>query len=581
MSEETQSANGNTFRYRADSPPPETAPVQAKDFRCPNCGGPVHLALPGKSQTVRCSHCSSILAPDHEVLQIVEKYNDKYPYKMWVPLGAEGVLNGVKYKCVGMVIRQDDEGGEWSEYLLFNPYFGYRYLVESSGHWTLVETSPNMGYDASGRPGWQGPTGKVKIAGKKFKYFTSYTAKVKSIIGEFPWQASIGETNGVTEYINPPYQLSCETVSAYHNKEGKKVEQETLLDEAHAWMERENEKLRAEEDDDLYELSDAVEVVATQNGYWKKVSESNWSVGEYKYPEEIQKAFGLEEMPQRIGFGMCEPNPWRPRKLLALVLSSLMMLGTCTTCTISAGQSEEKIVLDKTLSLNTADFEYKTEGTTDYLEFSFEPGSIELDKETNVEFAFAGNLSQEWVSLNIFMINEKTGKGFIYDGELSYYYGGSGEDSWSEGGNTSDFTTEKMPPGEYYVFVAGATNVGVLQFKANLARYGTRAAIPQLMPTSPLGKADASKGALHSIVAAPAKPVATPPATGAKDPAVGKGGKYLPVDFPAKAAAPKLVLSMKAKRDVLSLGWAIVFFFWLIYFYGYYAFRYRAKEGER
>ena len=28
----------------------------------------------------------------------------------------------------------------WDEYLLWNPYKGYRWLVESNGHWVLMKT---------------------------------------------------------------------------------------------------------------------------------------------------------------------------------------------------------------------------------------------------------------------------------------------------------------------------------------------------------------------------------------------------------------------------------------------------------
>ena len=91
--------------------PKEQAPVSAKGFKCPNCGGPVNLELPGKSQTVRCPYCSSILEPTHDVLVLKKKYNEKFDHKMWIPLSAEGTLEGIKFKCVGMVLRGDDDGG--------------------------------------------------------------------------------------------------------------------------------------------------------------------------------------------------------------------------------------------------------------------------------------------------------------------------------------------------------------------------------------------------------------------------------------------------------------------------------------
>jgi hypothetical protein len=569
MSENTGAPQGGKFRYRADMAPPQPAPVTSKGFKCPNCGGPVNLELPGKSVTVRCPKCSSILEPDHEVLKLRDKYNEQFPHRQWIPIGTEGTLNGIRFKCVGMVVRGDDDGGVWSEYLLFNPYHGYRYLVESSGHWTLIEQVPGLGFDKSGRPGWYGPTGQIKLAGKKLQYFTHYRATVKNIIGEFPWQATIGETNEVTEYINPPYQASCENVSQYFDKQGSLVDVYALLAK-----EQQNAGADDEDEDDL----DVGDIIDKYN-LSRRVTESNWSIGEYKYPEEIQAAFKLKEMPPKYGFGMCEPNPMRARYLVSLAITGLLFLATCGTCSVASGRAEEKVLFDKPITLNTAEFELKKEGTTDYLEFNFEPGTIELNKDTNVEFDFRGNLNQEWVSLNVFMINEQTGRGFIYDAELSHYFGGSGDDSWSEGGNSTDFTTQKMPPGQYYVFVAGATNIGVNEFKRNLQVYGERVEAPPAVPaTGPLGKAQPGKTGAKAI--APAKPAAAP-AQAAPASAAKPGGKLLPLDFYSKPIAPKLTLQIRAKRDVVSIGWGVAFVFWLFGWNIYYYIRYRIKEGER
>ncbi|HMV37229.1 MAG TPA: DUF4178 domain-containing protein [Turneriella sp.] len=162
MSESTGAPEGGKFRYRADMAPPQPAPVASKGFKCPNCGGPVNLELPGKSVTIRCPKCSSILEPEHEVLKLRDKYNEQFPHRQWIPMGTEGTLNGIKFKCVGMVVRGDDDGGEWSEYLLFNPYHGYRYLVESIRRFPpqdeLVERFARAGF---ARPAYRNLSGGI------------------------------------------------------------------------------------------------------------------------------------------------------------------------------------------------------------------------------------------------------------------------------------------------------------------------------------------------------------------------------------------------------------------------------------
>lgn len=443
-----------------------------------------------------------------------------------------------------------------------------------------MEQAPGLGFDSSGSAGWYGPTGKINIGGKKLKYFTHYRATVKSIIGEFPWQATIGETNEVTEYINPPYASSCEMVSQYFDKNGKKANIDKLLGQHRA----KNADDSDDDDEEDEDGGDDLDAVVSQHQLRKRVTESNWSTGEYKYPEEIQAAFNLKEMPERVGLGMCEPNPAKKRLLFSLAWSALLFLATTATCTIVSGRTENKVVLAKDIRLNTADFELKKDNNTDYLEFNFEPGTIELNKETNVEFDFRASLNQQWMSLNIFMIDEATGQGYIYDTELSHYWGGSGDDSWSEGSDAAEFTTVKMPKGSYFVFVAGATNIGVEAFKRYLNQYGVRQAAVVLPPTAPIGakpgkpetkppKDDAGEETV-APEAAPAP--ATTPA-----PAGEKRGKLLPEDFPLKPGAPQFNLRLRAKRDVAETGVAVVLILTLIGFNIYYYIRYRMKEGER
>ena len=58
-----------------------------------------------------------------------------------LPLGARGTLRGVPWELIGFQTRgvtADGETFEWEEYLLFNPYKGYRYLTNYRGHWNLV-----------------------------------------------------------------------------------------------------------------------------------------------------------------------------------------------------------------------------------------------------------------------------------------------------------------------------------------------------------------------------------------------------------------------------------------------------------
>ncbi|HRP70029.1 MAG TPA: hypothetical protein PLY93_10900, partial [Turneriella sp.] len=173
-----------------------------------------------------------------------------------------------------------------------------------------------------------------------------------------------------------------------------------------------------------------------------------------------------------------------------------------------------------------------------------------------------------------------TGKGFIYESQLSHYWGGSGEDSWSEGSNSTNFKTQAIPAGKYSVFLMGATNIGVLQFKQLLSRFGSRVVLNiATRPSTPL----AGGGALQN-----ANPTQKPTMNQATNPlgfvagdAKTKTGSLLPLAFPGKEEAPKLNLRMLAVRDVLDTGQNFWLFLFLFLGVGYYHIRYKMKEKKR
>ena len=58
-----------------------------------------------------------------------------------IPLGARGKIRGTDYEVIGFERRTIEVDGiryHWNEYVLFNPYKGFRYLTEYNGHWNDV-----------------------------------------------------------------------------------------------------------------------------------------------------------------------------------------------------------------------------------------------------------------------------------------------------------------------------------------------------------------------------------------------------------------------------------------------------------
>ena len=91
----------------------------------------------------------------------------------------------------------------WDEYLLFNPYKGFRYLTQYDGHWNdvqIVKAAPDES-SSGGRP-------VVRMYGETFKHFQSATATTEFVLGEFPWQVRVGDRVETRDFVAPPRMLS-------------------------------------------------------------------------------------------------------------------------------------------------------------------------------------------------------------------------------------------------------------------------------------------------------------------------------------------------------------------------------------
>lgn len=254
-----------------------TVVPRLEGLNCPNCGAPQVIRGFGHTLTVVCPDCHSVLDAKDPKLRILQQATDQRGPRPRIPLGTRGTLQGTVWEAIGFQERCTESEGTrycWREYVLFNPYKGFRYLTEYNGHWNFVraiDASPGQS-DGNLRP-------LVTYRGQRYIHFQTGEARTTWVLGEFPWQARVGETVTYRDYISPPRMLSSET----------------------------------------------------------SADETTWSLGEYLTGDEVWRAFQLQgKAPEARGIFANQPAPpsdagglWVAAMFLLLVLL-VMALGFAT-----------------------------------------------------------------------------------------------------------------------------------------------------------------------------------------------------------------------------------------------------------
>jgi uncharacterized Zn finger protein (UPF0148 family) len=192
----------------------ESRRVNAAAMGCPNCGGPLDLVAPDKTERVTCPNCDSLLDVNQGNLSYLKALAETDAPAFTLSVGAEGTFDdGTKYKIIGAMARSvviDEIKYFWHEYLLYNAAVGFRWLVHSDNHWNFV--TPVNAADVTA-PNHIGSGAVAHYDGKAFKIFQDAAAVVEYVKGEFYWRVEQGETVRAVDFVAAPLMLSQEATA--------------------------------------------------------------------------------------------------------------------------------------------------------------------------------------------------------------------------------------------------------------------------------------------------------------------------------------------------------------------------------
>lgn len=173
----------------------------ARAITCPFCGGTIGIKAAGYTVSVACLYCGTVLDVANDDVRVIAEYHQAVA-RLDIPLGTRGTLFGVEWEVVGWLERSG-AGATWQEYLLFNPYAGYRWLVGDDGAWqfgTMLTDTPVMVADTLAQ--WRGRGFELEDA--------PIQIVTRRVLGEFYWRVRSGDVVEAASFAASGQTLSCE-----------------------------------------------------------------------------------------------------------------------------------------------------------------------------------------------------------------------------------------------------------------------------------------------------------------------------------------------------------------------------------
>jgi len=400
----------------------EARTVAAAQLQCPQCGGPLELRAPDIAERVTCPNCGSLLDVNKGQLRYLKTLKF-VGYKPEIALGSVAEFEGQQLTVIGFMTRSVEFEGTryfWQEYLLYNPSVGFRWLVQSDGHWSYVVTAP---------PGEVSEVGNyAHYQGTKFKKLQEAVARVEYVAGEFYWKVTAGERVLAVDYVKAPRMLSKEVSGKFAKGDNARTMQ---------------------------------------------AEEINWSLGTYVPVREVKDKFKLETLPSPTNVAPNQPFPHKSvYKLWPLLLLATLVVGVLTTmmdarrkifeqtfnlrpqaaATPTPTPNVIRLPDGRTINIPTMPTPLAVPGATpagaqgQQVLFT---EAFEIAPRQNLRVTATANVENSYMYVGGDLINEETGLVQQFDLPVEYYTGVEDGESWTEGGREQNEYISALPGGRY------------------------------------------------------------------------------------------------------------------------------------
>ncbi|MFY8110325.1 MAG: DUF4178 domain-containing protein [Bacteroidia bacterium] len=194
-----------------------------------------------------------------------------------------------------------------------------------------------------------------------------------------------------------------------------------------------------DEDDKIKEFISPPFILIEESSY----DEVKWFKGEYCSPGDVKSAFKIDNVPEREGVGATQTMKIGIRSEILISSGIAFALLLFAVQVIIATFAKNESVFTKTF--------YDSEMTKEKL---IKSSSFDLKGGTSAAEIFVFSpLSNNWLDVDIELINEQTGERFEAIKSLEFYSGVDDGMSWTEGDQKESVVLSAVPDGRYYMLI--------------------------------------------------------------------------------------------------------------------------------